>query len=100
MILGISWLFIRWLRAEMTRSFVGVGLLWLVLTVAFEIGLGRLAFNYSWDRIFSDYDISKGGLMSIGLAFLAFAPLLAARLRGIWPNQVGNRGTPEQAARP
>ena len=100
LILGIAWLLVRWLRAETTRTLVEVGLLWLVLTVLFEVGLGRLAFNYSWERIFSDYDISQGSLMSIGLVLLTLAPILAAKLRGVWPNRVGNRGTPEQTATP
>jgi hypothetical protein len=58
-----------------------VGLLWLVLTVGFEILLGRL-LNLSWARIFSDYDLRNGGLMPIGLLFLIFAPLIAAKLKG------------------
>ena len=100
LILGITWLFIRWIRAETTRSLVKVGVGWVVLTLLFEVGLGRLALDYSWRRIFSDYDISRGGLMSLGVVFLTFAPLLAAKLRSVWPNRVGNRGTPERTAKP
>jgi len=30
--------------------------LWLAQTLGFEIGLGRFAFDYSWERILADYN--------------------------------------------
>lgn len=51
-------------------------------TLVFEIALGRLVLNYSWERMVLDYEIAQGGLMLIGLAVLLFAPLIAATLRG------------------
>lgn len=83
LIFGIAYLFIRWIRAETAKSLFAVGVLWLVLTALFEFGLGLFIFNYSWARMFEDYDISRGGLMAFGLVFMAFVPLLAARLRGM-----------------
>lgn len=80
-ILAISYLFIGWLRAANNWQLLCVGLLWLGLTAAFEISLGRL-LNLSWERIFSDYDIANGGLMGFGLLFLVFAPLIAAKIKG------------------
>src|SRR5215213_9675308 len=79
-ILAISYFFVRFLRAKNNLHLFAVGLLWLALTAAFEISLGRL-LNISWERILSDYDMTHGGLMSIGLLFLLFAPIIAANLR-------------------
>jgi hypothetical protein len=42
--------------------------------------LGR-ALGLSWFRILSDYDPSRGGFMGLGIAFMVFAPTLAAKLR-------------------
>jgi hypothetical protein len=81
-ILGVAWLFIRWIGAVRTPQLLGVGGLWLVLMLAFEIGLGR-ALGISWDRVLSDYDLTRGGLMLIGMVVLFLAPLLAARLRKV-----------------
>lgn len=81
LIFGITCLFIRWIRAESTQRLLIVGLLWLTLTVLFEFGLGLLILGYSWNRMFEDYDLSRGGLMGFGLLFMLFAPLMAARLR-------------------
>jgi hypothetical protein len=42
MIFAVAYLFIRWIAARTTLQLLGVGLLWVVLTVLFELGLGRL----------------------------------------------------------
>jgi hypothetical protein len=87
-ILAIATLFIRWLHAAKILQLFQVGLLWLALTLGFEIGLGRLIFRYSWERIFADYNLSQGGLMGFGLMLLLFAPLIAAKLRGVMPRRM------------
>ncbi len=79
-ILAISYLFVRRIRAVNSFQLFLVGLLWLALTIAFEISLGR-AMNLSWERILSDYDIANGGLLGFGLLFMLFAPAIAAGLR-------------------
>lgn len=81
LILLIAWLFSGWLNAGSPRKLLSVGALWLVLTLLFEVGLGRLVLGYPWERILSDYDLSRGGLLSFGMIVLALAPLLAARWR-------------------
>ncbi len=79
-ILGIAWLSVTWIRATTRPQLLAVGLVWLVLMLAFEIGLGR-AVGASWERILSDYDPRQGGLMILGMGVLLLAPLLAARGR-------------------
>ena len=78
----ITFFFIRWIRAETTKQLFTVGLMWAILTLAFEFGLGFFVLGYSRERMFEDYDISHGGLMGFGIAFMIFAPFLAAKLRG------------------
>lgn len=82
MILAIAFLFIRWLRASQVTQLLRVGLLWLVLTIGFEIALGRFIMQLSWERIFSDYNLLRGGLMPIGLLVLTLSPLITAKMRG------------------
>lgn len=86
LILLIAYLFIQWIQAETTRSLFFVGLVWLALTLLFEVSLGRLVLGLSWERLASDYDISRGGLLPFGLIFLMLLPLIAARLRGLKPD--------------
>ncbi len=82
LILKMALLFVRWLRAETSQQLLQIGCLWMVLTLAFEFALGLLVFGYSWARMGEDYNLLQGGLMGLGLLWLLFAPLLAARLRG------------------
>ncbi len=81
MILTIAWATVRWLRAGGMFQLLGVGLLWLALTLGFEFLLGRLVLGYSWERIGAEYDLPNGGLMPIGLLVLTVSPMAAARLR-------------------
>jgi hypothetical protein len=84
LILLITALTIRWIHASRPRTLLIVGSAWVVLTVAFEIGLGRM-MGYSWKRLGSDYNLLEGGLLPIGFVIMATSPLIAARLRGMWP---------------
>ena len=80
LIFAIAWLTWRWLGARTRRMQLMVGAYWVVLTLTFEIALGR-AVGASWERILADYNPARGGFMILGMAFLFFSPLLAARLR-------------------
>lgn len=81
LIITISTLFIRWLNARYITQRLGIGLLWLSLTLGFEIALGRFILGYSWERIAADYNLAQGGLMPIGLLLLLLSPLIATQLR-------------------
>ncbi len=78
----IAIVFIRWLKSRKATSCLVVGGVWVVLTIAFEVLLGRLVMGVSWERIYSDYDVSNGGLMVFGILAMFFSPIAAARLRG------------------
>ena len=81
LIFGVTLLFIKWIAARTRLQLLIVGTIWVLLTILFEITLGRLVLNLSWDRITEDYDISRGGFLGFGLLFMAVCPLLATRFR-------------------
>lgn len=81
-ILAIAFATIEWIGARSSSQLRSVGLLWVGLMAAFEVALGRFVFGYSWSRIGSDYNLAEGGLLALGMLFLALAPTLAAKLRG------------------
>ena len=80
-ILLIAYFTIRWIGAKRPSELLLVGWIWLVLTVAFEVLFGRFVVGLSWERIASDYNVLNGGLMPLGLLFLFFSPMIAAKLR-------------------
>jgi hypothetical protein len=79
-ILGIAWATVPWIGATTRRALLMVGGIWVALMLAFEMGLGR-ALGVSWERLLSDYDLSRGGLMPLGLIVLLLAPLWVSRWR-------------------
>jgi hypothetical protein len=92
LVLGITSLLVGWIRAGTAPRLLVDGLRWVVLTLLFEFALGRLVLDLSWDRLAEDYNLSRGGLMPLGLTVVALAPLLMARVRyrGVAPS--GPRG--------
>lgn len=63
-------------------QWLGMGLLWLLLTLGFEFGFGRMVQGRSWPELLAAYRFRDGNLWPAVLVFTLFAPLLAARLRG------------------
>lgn len=77
-------LFIRWIRPIRSADALAVGIMWLILTLVFEIAFGRAVMHATWQRIGSDYDLAHGGLLPIGLLLLALAPLITAKARNMF----------------
>lgn len=82
LVLAVACLCVRWVGARTTSGLVGVGLVWVVLTVLFEVGLGKLVLGLPWERVTQDYDPTRGGFLAFGLLFMLASPLLASRIRG------------------
>ena len=76
----IAWLTARWMGASSRRQQLRVGAYWVLLTLVFEVSLGR-ALGMSWSRIFSDYNLVRGGYMLFGLAFMFLTPWITRKLR-------------------
>jgi hypothetical protein len=45
LLFAVACLCIRWIAARTKLQLVGIGLLWVVLTFLFEVGLGRLVLD-------------------------------------------------------
>ena len=58
LILIIAWLTAPWLSAQTRAQQWLVGVLWMVLMFAFEVGLG-VAQGFSWSRILQEYDLAQ-----------------------------------------
>ena len=82
LILLVFWFTLKWLGPQPERRWWEVGLLWLSLTVAFEIGLGRAA-GMSWDRITSDFDPRRGGFLGFGMLVILVGPRVLAEHLGL-----------------
>lgn len=81
-ILLITFACIGWFPASNTSTLLQIGSIWVLLTLSYEIILSRAVLHRTWNEITSDFDLLEGRLFPIGLLFLRFAPLIAARVRG------------------
>jgi hypothetical protein len=72
-VFGFAFLFVRRLEDPTAGDLIGVGGLWLVLTLAFEFGLGFVT-GMSWESMLADYDILEGRLWPLIPAASFVAP--------------------------
>jgi hypothetical protein len=80
-ILLLAWFCVPWLGELDSKELLGVGLMWLVLMLGFEIVFVRVVLNTSWRRLAAAFDLRHGGLLSISLVVLLFAPLLVGTIQ-------------------
>jgi hypothetical protein len=81
-ILVVSLLVVPWFGRERGATFVGIGLFWLLLTLAFEFSFGLVVQAKNWPELFAQYTFEGGNLWPLVLLVTALAPWLAARIRG------------------
>lgn len=79
-IFAITWMSLRWIRIRTAGGALVAGVVWVALTIPFEIAVGRV-LGFSWARILSDYDLTQGGLMPLGLIAMALTPWLVHKLQ-------------------
>jgi hypothetical protein len=75
------WVVIRLWPPESVEMAIAVGLMWLVLTVAFEFLFGRYVARHSWSRLLRDYNVLAGRIWLLVLIWVAIAPYLFVRLQ-------------------
>lgn len=81
LIFVVAYVSLPWFDARRSAEFVGIGLGWLALTLVFEFLFG-LWQGKSWQVMFEAYTFKGGNLWPAVLVVTAFAPYLAAKLRG------------------
>lgn len=82
-ILLIGWLAVPWIGVRSIEESLWIGLLWLVLMLAFDLAFGRFYLRFPWKRLAADFDPRKGGFLGLGMLVLFVTPMIAAKLRGL-----------------
>jgi len=70
----------RWPLASYTQAWA-VGLIWLVMTLAFEFGFGHFIVGHSWAHLFQDYDILAGRVWVLIPIWILTGPVLFLHIR-------------------
>lgn len=58
----------------------GIGLAWLLLTLAFEFLLGRFVSGLSWRQMLAEYNLARGRLWALVPTWVTIAPYVFHRL--------------------
>lgn len=69
------WFVFPWLNIQNGKQAFKIGVIWVLLTVAFEFTLGRLT-NKSWSSLFQDYNLLAGRIWLLFLLSLFILPYL------------------------
>jgi hypothetical protein len=75
------WFVIRTWPPSSGREALLVGLVWLVLTVAFEFFMGLVLAHRPLSQVLEQYDLSAGRVWVLFLLWLALAPWVFYRFR-------------------
>jgi hypothetical protein len=78
---GYTWLLSLQWPLYSTGQALTIGLVWLLLTVAFEFSFGHYMAHHSWERLFQDYNVLVGRLWVLVLFVVALLPLIVFKLR-------------------
>lgn len=83
-ILAASYLTVDWIHPMSARDALGVGLLWVSLTLAFEFLAGHFLFGRPWTELLADYNVLAGRIWVIVLITTLLAPWLTASGRRLF----------------
>ncbi|PKO34423.1 MAG: hypothetical protein CVU34_08450 [Betaproteobacteria bacterium HGW-Betaproteobacteria-7] len=75
----VMWFFLRRRPPASGGAALGIGLLWMGLTVAFEFLFFHYVGGHSWSALLANYDLAGGQLWALVLLWLLLAPSLFRR---------------------
>lgn len=68
-------------RLKSSEQALGIGAMWLVLTILFEFVFGHFVMGHSWNNLFADYNIFKGRLWILVLLWTFIGPYVFFKIR-------------------
>ena len=94
-VVSLAGIFVRRLPDPRPAALLRIGLLWGALTVAFELGFGRVVSGLSLEEMAADYDLAAGRLWPLVLAATVLAPAWwGLAIRGAAPRGHGGPSLP------
>ena len=70
------WIFARFFPVASIGSALVIGIIWLLLTIAFEFCFGRFIAGQSWTKLLADYNLPAGRVWPVFLAWIFLLPSL------------------------
>lgn len=77
----VCWLMVPWLDVHEPAALLLIGGFLAAFMATFDIVLGHYVVHLPWRVVLADFDLRRGNLLLLGLAFLVWCPWLAMILR-------------------
>ena len=68
------------LKLQSPGRAIGVGLMWMILTVMFEFGFGHYVMGESWSKLLHDYNILEGRAWGLFILWVGITPYVFYRI--------------------
>lgn len=76
-----AWVVFSFLRLYSPGQAIGVGLMWMVLTVVFEFGVGHYVLGDPWGDLLHAYNIVQGRVWGLFILWVGLAPYVIYRIK-------------------
>jgi hypothetical protein len=76
-----AWVVLSYLKLSSRSQAVAVGLMWMVLTVLFEFGLGHYVLGDSWGNLLHAYNLLEGRVWGLFILSVGLAPYVIYRIK-------------------
>jgi hypothetical protein len=70
---------LRW-KIQSSAQAIAIGLMWLVMTVAFEFLFGHYVMKHPWSKLLYDYNVFEGRIWVLVLLWILVAPYVFYKL--------------------
>ena len=75
-----AWALSGFLKLSSAGEAIGVGLMWMVLTIVFEFALGRYVVGDPWGKLVHDYNLLEGRVWGLFILWVRLAPYVSYRV--------------------
>ena len=77
----VIYAFIRQIHEScLMTDLILIGVLWLVMTVAFEFGFSHFVMGKPWENLLADYNVPRGRILVLVLATVLLGPIIVGTL--------------------
>lgn len=81
LIFAITYFSFKLFEGQSSRTYLLIGLLWVVMTLSFEFLFGHYVMGHTWGELLKVFDVNGGNLFVVSLLFSLFSPLVVSKLR-------------------
>ena len=83
LIVALGWVTTPWVAPRTLQDAWTIGVIWVLLTLAFEFLGGHFVFGKPWQELLADYNLFAGRIWVMVLIVTLMTPIIAFTRRGL-----------------